>query len=38
MVQFQVVRETGGLKDSVEPYDEYKNTGDGFSFKNYNAQ
>ena len=32
-----IVRETGGLKDSVEPYDEYKNTGDGFSFKNYNA-
>ncbi len=32
-----IVRETGGLKDTVEPYNEYDNTGDGFSFKNYNA-
>lgn len=32
-----IVRETGGLKDSVQPYNEYENTGDGFSFKNYNA-
>ena len=32
-----IVRETGGLKDSVEPYDEYANTGTGFSFANYNA-
>lgn len=32
-----VVRETGGLKDTVEAYDEYKNTGTGFSFANYNA-
>lgn len=33
-----IVRETGGLKDSVEPYNEYENTGNGFSFANFNAQ
>ena len=32
-----IVRETGGLKDTVHPYNEYENTGDGFSFTNYNA-
>lgn len=32
-----IVRETGGLKDTVEPYNEYEQTGTGFSFKNYNA-
>lgn len=32
-----IVRETGGLKDTVEPYDEFKGTGTGFSFQNYNA-
>ncbi|MDD3403825.1 MAG: glycogen synthase GlgA [Hespellia sp.] len=32
-----IVRETGGLKDTVEPYDEYNKTGTGFSFLNYNA-
>ena len=32
-----IVRETGGLKDTVHPYNEYENTGDGFSFANYNA-
>lgn len=32
-----IVRETGGLKDSVCPYNEYENTGTGFSFCNYNA-
>ena len=32
-----IVRETGGLKDTVEPYNEYENTGTGFSFSNYNA-
>ena len=32
-----LVRETGGLKDSVEPYNEFENTGMGFSFTNYNA-
>lgn len=33
-----IVRETGGLKDTVEPYNEYENTGDGFSFANYNGE
>ena len=32
-----IVRETGGLKDTVEPYNEYENLGTGFSFANYNA-
>lgn len=32
-----VVRETGGLKDTVEAYNEYESTGTGFSFTNYNA-
>jgi len=32
-----LVRETGGLKDTIEPYNEYENTGTGFSFANYNA-
>lgn len=32
-----IVRETGGLKDTVEPYNEYESTGTGFSFANYNA-
>lgn len=32
-----IVRETGGLKDSVQPYNEYEQTGTGFSFTNYNA-
>ncbi len=32
-----VVRETGGLKDTVEPYNEYESIGTGFSFTNYNA-
>ena len=32
-----VVRETGGLKDTVEPYNEYEGTGTGLSFANYNA-
>ena len=32
-----IVRETGGLKDTVQPFNEYENTGDGFSFTNYNA-
>lgn len=33
-----IVRETGGLKDTVEPYNEYENTGTGFSFSNYNGE
>ena len=32
-----IVRETGGLKDTVEPYNEYEGTGTGFTFANYNA-
>ncbi|MCR5769582.1 MAG: glycogen synthase GlgA [Lachnospiraceae bacterium] len=32
-----IVRETGGLKDTVFAYNEYENTGTGFSFANYNA-
>ncbi|HOO27522.1 MAG TPA: glycogen synthase GlgA [Lachnospiraceae bacterium] len=32
-----IVRETGGLKDTVEPYNEYESSGTGFSFCNYNA-
>lgn len=32
-----VVRETGGLKDSVIPYNEFTGEGNGFSFTNYNA-
>ena len=32
-----IVRQTGGLKDSVEPYNEYANRGTGFGFMNYNA-
>lgn len=30
-----IVRETGGLKDTVTPYNEYDETGNGFGFKNY---
>ncbi len=32
-----VVRETGGLKDTVVPFDELTGAGNGFSFTNYNA-
>ena len=32
-----IVRETGGLKDTVEAFNEYENKGDGFSFTNYNG-
>lgn len=32
-----IVRETGGLRDTVMPYNEYEKTGTGFSFANYNA-
>ena len=32
-----IVRETGGLRDTVIPYNEYDSTGTGFSFANYNA-
>ena len=32
-----IVRETGGLKDTVMPFNEYENIGNGFSFEKYNA-
>ncbi|WP_219837782.1 glycogen synthase GlgA [Paenibacillus sp. R14(2021)] len=32
-----IVRETGGLKDTVQAYNEFMGTGNGFSFTNYNA-
>ncbi len=33
-----IVRETGGLRDTVQPYNWYDNTGTGFTFANYNAE
>ena len=30
-----IVRETGGLKDTVEPYNEFENRGNGFTFDRY---
>lgn len=33
-----IVRETGGLKDTVLSYNEYTGKGNGFSFTNYNAR
>ncbi|MBQ0000824.1 MAG: glycogen synthase [Clostridiales bacterium] len=32
-----IVRETGGLKDTVEPYNMFENTGNGFTFDRYDA-
>lgn len=32
-----IVRETGGLKDTITPYNKYTDEGNGFSFANYNA-
>lgn len=32
-----IVREIGGLKDAVSPYNRYTGIGNGFGFKNYNA-
>lgn len=32
-----IVRETGGLRDTVRPYNQYTGEGTGFSFSNYNA-
>lgn len=32
-----IVRETGGLRDTVQPYNEYTGEGNGFSFANYSA-
>ncbi|WP_373118656.1 glycogen synthase GlgA [Collinsella aerofaciens] len=32
-----IVRETGGLKDTVQPYNEFTGEGTGFSFTNFNG-
>ena len=32
-----IVRETGGLKDTVHAFVDYAGTGNGFSFASYNA-
>ena len=32
-----IVRETGGLKDTVQPYNEFTGEGTGFSFGNFNG-
>ncbi len=32
-----IVRETGGLKDTVEPYNMYEDNGNGFTFDRYDA-
>ena len=32
-----IVRETGGLFDTIKPYNEFTGEGNGFSFTNYNA-
>lgn len=32
-----IVRETGGLKDTVEPYNQFFNWGNGFTFDRYDA-
>ena len=32
-----IVRETGGLKDTVEPYNMYEDSGNGFTFDGYDA-
>ena len=32
-----VVRETGGLYDTIKPYNKYTDEGNGFTFANYNA-
>ena len=33
-----IVRETGGLKDTVMPYNEFTNEGNGFTFDRYEAE
>ncbi len=33
-----IVRETGGLKDTVEPYNKFTQEGTGFSFANFDAK
>ncbi|MEN6636943.1 MAG: glycosyltransferase, partial [Clostridiaceae bacterium] len=32
-----IVRETGGLRDTIVPYNQFTDEGNGFSFANYNA-
>lgn len=32
-----IVHETGGLRDSIIPYNKFENTGTGFSFQNFNS-
>ena len=32
-----IVRETGGLRDTVQAYNRYDESGNGFSFANYSA-
>lgn len=32
-----IVRETGGLKDTITPYNKFTGEGNGFSFKDYNS-
>lgn len=32
-----IVRETGGLKDTISPYNQYTGEGNGFGFKNFNS-
>lgn len=32
-----IVRETGGLRDTITPYNQFTGEGNGFSFANYNA-
>ena len=33
-----IVRETGGLKDTILPYNEFTNEGNGFTFDRYEAE
>jgi len=32
-----IVRETGGLKDTVHPYEDWRDAGNGFTFASYNS-
>ena len=36
-VAVPIVRETGGLKDTVQPYNMFENTGNGFTFDRYES-
>lgn len=33
-----IVRKTGGLKDSIQPYNRYTDEGNGFAFENYDGE